>query len=199
MPPTLENLLLEDPLPLIVGFLGITLVMRLIARRRGEPRYNYAAAIALMLAGVVFGLSSLVTTPREQLMKQTRALVAATESGGDLATLRRMIDPDVTFTGPHGDLWWQSPQVHHELEQILRRYTVADQRVIRLDAELRASTWGVSMFDVRTQFEADGGLPHHTRWALRWEKSQQDDQWRVVDIRWMTYRDQPPSREMLRL
>lgn len=90
-PPFLTHYLLESPWGLIVLLLLAGFAAFFVLNARAKARQGLAAlASAVLLAGIVWLASSLVTTERERLADRTRTLINAT-AGVQLSELRTML------------------------------------------------------------------------------------------------------------
>src|SRR5690606_24031923 len=115
-PPIVENLLLENPWPVARTLLGIAVVLLVGAAQRLERRPVGCAVIALVLAGCVFAVASLVSTDRERMTVRTHELVQTT-APLDLAQFRSMFEPGATLRGPDGTVWFDLDGVLRELDE----------------------------------------------------------------------------------
>jgi ketosteroid isomerase-like protein len=192
----MQNLLFENPWPLVMALVATAAVLRLVGFRNRRPALTYAAMGAVLLAVGVYVLSAVVTTDRERIMERTRALVAAT-APLDLAVLDDVLAPGAFVSGPDGSAWVEYERVRVELQDVVQRYQPAEHSIRDLQAEA-GETRGVSVIDLRTSAGAGGaGLPVRTVWRLHWRK-EGDGQWRVAELQWLEFMGQSPSNMMWR-
>jgi hypothetical protein len=191
-PPTLQYLLFEQPLPLVIALIAVAVVLRLLARRRPDRRLDRGALIAILAAIAVFVTAGAVTTDHERILQNTRQLVLAT-APLDLQTVDQYIEPHATLSGPDGSTWMHYQQIRQRLPSVLQRFAVTGQRLRQTAAELHSPTWAVSVAEVSTYLDEATGLPVRTVWALTWQKDT-DEQWRVNNVRWIEFQDQPPQQ-----
>jgi hypothetical protein len=215
----LEHLFLESPWALAAFFVLVAGVLLRVGRQRRGKLFALLAAVALALAVGVFVLARAVTTDRERLIEDTRALVDAT-APLDLAALDRLIDPAATVSGPDGTAWLSAGRVRARLQQAVGRFGVNSQRVRDVQAVAHDTGWGESTVTVRTEMTSAGGAPVNTGWRLTWRQdavsggdtggrsggdiggdaggdSGGGGGWRVVDIRWMRFNGREVDRGML--
>lgn len=198
-PPMWESLLLESPLPVVIALVAMAVVLRVMASRRRDRRLNYAALGALAAAMLVFVLAHLVVTDREAIMARTEALVAAT-APLDSNALADLIANGATVTGPQGQPFLDYSQLRPELERTLTRFPVEGQAVRSLAAQAMGApgTRGESIVGLSTQVRTEFfGGPIRSEWGLFWQK-ESDGEWRVVEIRWLTFQGQEPTNLMWR-
>lgn len=194
-PPMFEHLFLESPWAVMAVCLIAAGLLLMAGRRRRSKGLAMLSVVALALAGGVFGLARAVTTDREQLIEDTRALVDATLPL-DPAALDRLLDPAVTVSGPDGTVWLAAGQIRPRLRTALRRVSLNGQRARSVQAVTHDTGWGESTVSVRT--ELSGGAPIHTGWRLSWHRGKETGgAWRVVDIRWLRFQGQAVQRGMM--
>lgn len=193
-PPMLQVLLFESPWALMVVFTVTGLILLSAGQKRHNKGLMLGAAGALVLAVGAYLLASSVTTDREQLKQETRDLVAAT-APLDNAALNRLLAPNVTVTGPTGDVWVKAGQVLPRVQHVLQSNPLNSQSIRSLDAAAHDNGWGESAVTVHT--DINGGNSLNTGWLLTWEKAPGEGTWRVVDIRWMRFNGVETPRAML--
>lgn len=193
-PPLLQVLFLESPWAVMVVCAVVGLILFSSGQKRHQKGLMLGGGAAILAAAGVYLLASAVTTDREQLMQNTRDLVAATVPLDD-AALSRMLDPGVVVTGPNGGIWVKAGDVLPRVHRVLNRYPLQSQSVRMLDAAVHENGWGESAVTVHT--EAAGSNSVNTGWLLSWEKTLGDDTWRVVDIRWMRFNGLETPSSML--
>ncbi|MFA9477024.1 DUF4440 domain-containing protein [Phycisphaerales bacterium AB-hyl4] len=194
-PPLWEHLLLERPWPLVVALLVGAILIRYVARQRRQPVMGHVALGLAIAAGGVLALAWTVTTDRQLLERHTRQLVAATESPGDFSVIDRLLAPDAVLTGPDGDVWMNLSAIRNQLEQAIDRYTIDDQIIRDIGAEVTGDNRARSAFDLRTYSGAQAGLPTRSTWTLHWRRGD-DGEWRITRVQWDSFMDRPPSRSL---
>jgi len=168
----------------------VLIVAGIILLSAGQKRKNkplmLSAGLAILLTGGVFLLAKSVTTDREQLIAETRALVMAT-APLDGPKLDQLIDPAAIVTGPSGAVWVDAGQILPRLKRVLRQYPVQVQKIRMVDAAADENGWAKSTVTIRTETNASGdGV--NTSWLLHWRRDEAaPGGWRVVDIRWMMF------------
>jgi len=191
----LEHLFLESPWP-VIGVCAIAcVVLLLIWRQRRQKLLGLLSLIPVLIAAGVWFLAGTVTTDREQLIQDTRDLVAAT-APLDPAALDRLIDPAATVSGPDGTVWLASGQLRPRLHSALDRVSLNSQRTRGIQAIAHDTGWGESTVTVRTDHA--GGSPVNTGWRLTWQRVPgEEGSWRVVDIRWLRFQGLEVQRGMM--
>ena len=185
-PPILEYLFLEQPYPAIIAAIAVAAIFWTLARRHERPKLRLVSAAAVLAALGIFLASTFITTDRQRVLENTRALVAATEQNLDMPTVRRLLAPNATLSGPDGNTWLRLPDLLDELERAHRRYTVSSHNLSQLDAEVGPAGHARSAFRLRTELGVEPGASFPTRWRLTWSKTA-DDQWQVTDIQWTEF------------
>lgn len=175
--PALERYTLESPW-LLMGVLALAgFVAFWVFNTRGKLRIGFAAAaIGLALAGGVFALASMVTTPREEIMHATRELVR-TVVDNDKPGARLLLDDTLRF---------DVPRVTNELDresvltQIDRAHDIVEMRghrVLAVRADTRGPEIGRSLVEIWLE---TSGAPPRTTWQIDWA--------RLPDGRWVATR-----------
>ncbi len=194
-PPMLEHLFLESPWPVMAVCAVACGVLLFLWQQRRKKIMGLLALAPVLIAGGVWFLAGAVTTGREQLIGDTRDLVAAT-APLDSAALDRLIDPAATVSGPDGSVWLASGQLRSRLNSVLNRVTLNSQRTRDIQAIAHDTGWGESTVTVRSDFSS--GPAVNTGWHLTWQRgSVTNDAWRVVDIRWLLFQGQEVPRGMM--
>ncbi len=177
-PPALESLLFESPSTPIIALFVIALALFFGLRAQGHAsRGLICAGLALLLAGILFLISTLVTTPREHMAQRTRDLVrAATEV--DIPTLESLIAPDARLFWPRR----AEPFTRTDILERVRRdlgdnYRVESWAVLKMQAVRDGPTVGRT----QTQVRINAGGINFSWWKIDWRLGD-DDQWRVVGI-----------------
>lgn len=194
-PPTLAYLFLEQPWPMTIALLAVAAVLLLQANRRRERRLAIAAGIAAVAAGVIFLTATLVETSRELIMRQTEALVAATDPL-NLDTVDQIVAPYATLSSHDGTIWLRYDDIRVVLEQSINRWGVEEQDLSDLKG-VTGGDAGVTQFRVKTRLK-QAGFPVLTRWQLHWVRDPATGQWLVDDIRWLEFQGQRPTEGMWR-
>ena len=191
-----EHLFLESPWAVMVVLVVAAVMLFSAGNKRHHKGLMIGAAVALTLAVGAYLLAQAVTTGREQLIRDTQSLVAAT-APLDPAVLDRLLDPNVVVTGPDGSVWVNAGQVMPRLRSAVDRFTINSQQVRSLQAVAKDSGWGESAVTVRTDISGSGSGPVNTGWVLSWRRDPVADTWRVVDIRWMRFNSMEVQRGLL--
>jgi len=190
-----EHLFLESPWPVMVVGAVASLVLLFLWRQRRKNSLGLLSLVPILFAVGVWFLAGAVTTDREQLIQDTRDLVAAT-SPLDSAALDRLIDPAATVSGPDSSVWLASGQLRPRLNTVLNRVTLNSQRTRGIQAIAHDTGWGESTVTVRS--DISGGSPVNTGWLLTWHRGEgPNDTWRVVDIRWLRFQGLEVQRGMM--
>jgi hypothetical protein len=196
-PPMFEHLFLESPWAVVAVCVIASIVLIAVGRQRRSKRLAGVSVATLALAVGIWALANAVTTDREQLIQDTQDLVAAT-GPLDGAALDRLIDPNVTVSGPDGTVWLGSGLVTPRLHRVVSRFGVNGQRTRNVQAIAHDTGWGESTVTVRTDLSSTGGAPINTGWRLTWHRGPETDGgWRVVDIRWMRFQGREVQRGMI--
>lgn len=190
-PPVWQSLLLEQPWPLAILLLVIGVILRTIGRRTQRRGFTRVALVAVLLAAGVVALAYFVETGREAVHRRMMALVEAVEPL-DTAALGDLLSDRVRVTDPQGRVVVERGEVRQRLESSQHRYDVGSHRVRDL------SVWaggeeGRAMLALYSNINSTPAL---TRWGLWWEK--QDGQWRITEIRWLSYQGREPPVGALR-
>lgn len=195
-PPMLELLFLESPWAVMVACLVAGVILFSTGRRRRKRGLLFGSGVAFGAAVGVYALAGAVTTDREQLINDTRSLVAATVPLNS-AVLDRLIDPSAVVTGPSGAIWLGPGEVMPRLERTLNHITIDSQDIRRINAVAHDDVRAESIVTVRTDAGGSGVGPINTGWRLSWQRLPIDNSsegtpggegvWRVVDIRWMRF------------
>ena len=194
-PPMLEHLFLESPWPVMAVCAVACGVLLFIWTQRRRRKFGLFSLVPILIAVGVWFLAGSVTTEREQLIQDTRDLIAAT-APLDWAVLDRLMDPSVTVSGPDGSIWLASGQLRPRLDSALSRVNVNSQRPRGIQAIAHDTGWGESTVTVRT--DPAGSNPINTGWRLTWHRGPgDDDAWRVVDIRWLRFQGLEVQRGMM--
>lgn len=182
-PPALESLLLESPTLLIVALAAVALAAFFGFRAQGQSsRGSLIAGIALVLAGALFLLSRMVTTPREKMATQTRELVRAAAEV-DIPALNELMVPDARLiTGRFRVIAGMDGASREQIiagveERIGGRYRVDEWAVLKL----QATQDGPAVGRTQTQVRVNAGGLNFSWWKIDW-RLQEDGQWRVVGI-----------------
>jgi len=167
-------LLFESPGWLMAGLAVGFAVTRILGRRSGNPRLLHLSWIAAGLIGVVFALSTFVTTPREELGVTLKELLLAVEDKR-LDDVRQMVDEQamVQFMGD-------------ELtrEQMLARIEAVqfDDIILLGSSAVMDKQQGYGITGLRVNAKgtvADLPGTQVSEWAIRWRR---------VEGRWVAVR-----------
>jgi len=105
-PPFWESALLESPWMLIAVLLITAVALFWHGLQRADKKARRAAAIAVVIAGLIWLTSFLVTTPRETLVRQTREVVHATAPFSQ-AKFTKLLDEHAGVISSEGAIWMQ--------------------------------------------------------------------------------------------
>ncbi len=184
-PPFLEHFLFENPWPVSAALAAVGLSLLWLARQRGNPRHATLGAIGVLLAIAVIVLSAVVTTMREQAVRQTEQLVEAMNPLR-MNKIRAVVDERVSLSG--GDEVRSGRSVFAGIEAAAdSRLGVESHTIKSMDAELVVDGHVRVMFDVLTI--GRGGRRVITRWLLDWRRSSSEGPWKLVAIRWLPSTD----------
>lgn len=180
--PLLERVFLEEPWPalLLVGLAGAIGVAVFWRRGRGGPALLAGAGAAVLGLGI-WVLAAAVTTLRERLAEQTRALVAATATG-DSATVRALLleSASLGVLGTRGN--FDKARILRLVETDLQGpWRVVSHRVVSTQATLDGPSAGRTRVRVRVEPEATR-VPVGSWWLLEWRMDAAGE-WRVSSIR----------------
>lgn len=177
-PPALESLLFESPALLIIALVVLALAGFFGFRAQGRAsRGALLAGISLLLAGALYLMSALITTPREQMANRTRELVRAVAEA-DLAMLESLLDPDARLVWIRQSTIYTRPQLLERVRQDMgERYRVEDWAILKL----QATRDGPRVGRTQTQVRVNAGGLNFSWWKIDWRLGD-DGQWRVVGI-----------------
>lgn len=192
---SLTSLFLEDPLMLLMGLVGITVLLWAMARRQDDPRLYRGACVAAGAAVLIIILSYVIETTREHLLDRTGQLVNAVERH-DAATLDTLLMPDVRVVGPNGNTWFSRTMLDASLATFSSSMPQWDHRIISLNARQDTDTHATSGVKIRTKLSDAEPVPVPSHWEFAWVLDDQGD-WRVQDIRAMEIMNQPANRSLL--
>ncbi len=193
----LTYLFLEQPWPLVIALLLVTVALTTVGRRQQRPIWRDVGWSMVAVAAVVLVVARQVETDREQLMRQTRELVQAAQSPMDVQSVDRLLADDVVLVGPDRGLWLEREGILAKLRQIDRKRVVEGQSVGALNATVTDSGEGLSRLSLHTQL----GGPYHqpaigTQWVLHWRQAD-DGHWRLHEIEWLRFFGQKADQGML--
>ncbi len=175
-PPLWEYLLLEEPFDLVLA-LGLPMVLILLLAiywRRKNPALVAAAGLAVAMG--VYLLAAVVVTDREQLLDQTKTLIAATKPL-NWPVIDGMVSPQVIITKSDGQSWMSRQQ----MQVSLQNYDVVGHDIVAIDAGITESGTGISMCELHSRFKIEPRAVCVSSWQLTWRKLH-DASWEVVEI-----------------
>ncbi len=193
-PPFPSFYLFEQPLPAAAFVLAVSALAVAIAMRRGSrPLLVGALVSGPLLAGGLWFLAASVTTPREQVIRLTRDLVAAT-SPLDEAVLDRLLAPQAVLVGPGGGAWLTRTEFDPIIRHVLARYQIVNSHPRILAAEVVNPRGARVLIDVGTRLGSQdyGERPIQTRWLIEWLRGNDNvsdpaHAWRAVRIQWLEH------------
>lgn len=179
-PGGLARHLLEEPWSLAIGLVVVALAAHFILRSRGMGRAGLlCAGVGVLLAAAVVALASMVQTPREMLLADTRRLVEAAYAA-DEATVAALLDTDVRLQvlqrASDRNRTYMLEQVRSRLPE---RYHVSSIDIRGVRAAVNSAGAGQSQISVTAQTTL-GPIP--TVWLLSWRQSRPDAPWKVYHI-----------------
>ncbi len=178
-PDPLMHAMFEDSLLAIVGLVVLGLLVLLGMNTRGQAKTGLIAfAVAIVLSGVLFLTSTLVTTDREVLSLKAESLVDAVATG-DGFTMKPLLSEDVVvetrFASPSGRD--QVVEVaSSRVPRVVESYSIPEIRV-----DLPGPRVGRTMVKIRAQSsQAPIGS---SWWMIHWERaSTESNDWEAVHI-----------------
>lgn len=183
-PPFIESLLFENPWPAMAAIGAVGAAMLWLARARANRRQAIVGLGVLAIAGVLFVISSLVSTVREQCIAETEKLVAAI-TPLQMNAIRTLLDGRVLLTA-QGEAR-EGNDIFAGLEEVSssNRYGLKSNTIKKVAAE------SINESHVRVLFTAltvaQNGRAT-TRWLLDWHRVE-DGPWRVTEIEWLLATD----------
>ncbi len=193
-PPLLQRLVFESPWAVagLLVVLGVGVFVYLNARRRARQGLLVAGVCMVLGAGVLL-VASVVTTKREELLRESRVLFDAL-ARADAPTVERLLGPAAS-AGAAGAL--RDDLTRQELLDLVRdaqeaggEYRVAGERIGVLDYRIRevrgavvSDTIGRSQINV--VITPTNGTIAPTWWELDWDWI--DGAWRLrrLDLVWV--------------
>lgn len=189
--PLLERFLFEQPLlPVAVLVLLAVIAVIAFAGRNQRRRGMMVAGVLVAGAGVIYLVSTLVTTEREELLQRTEVLIGAT-ARVDSSVLADMLTADAAMRTSGGLSRWV-PSIEGRAEiidgasrNLQGSYRVREWEILDRQAAIDGPNVGRSL--IRVGVEVDGfSRTHYSWWRLHWERGP-DGQWRCFEIepRWI--------------
>lgn len=157
----------------VPGSLALVGIVLLVSgNNRLEPRLKYAGGGLLGLAVVLFLLSYVLESDRQQVERRTRQLVAAV-GGGDWETARQLMHPDLQLGH-----WRGRDLILDDVRTLAERYQLERARVTQMEEVNDPDP----LIELRIRVSADGAgynsVP--SSWLLEWVRT--DDGWQVLHI-----------------
>ena len=186
--------ILEDPL-LMTGLLAaVALVIGIIALRDGRRNGQIAAGVLLGLAGLVFALGMLVTTPGEHAEATVRDFTAAIEANDADAAIAKL-SPDAAIrlgtpnNPPSGPF-----TARQRVESFMSTYSVKSHTNTRVDGYPSPDQDDVGRVYLGciTSVETGLGYGTPTTWIVDVEKASSGD-WKITSLAWITMATKPVS------
>lgn len=176
---TFTYFLFDSPWLVIAGLAITWTLLRIAGRRSGNKRLLHLSWVALGLIGALWLSATLVTTPREELESQLKALLDAVEDQ-DIARFREVVLPEAMTRFPLNgmDVNRASELDRDAVEAQLNRAKFDDIILLNSTAVVDGPTQGATLIRVRAE-GASGGVQgmHFSEWAIRWRRV--DGQWRA--------------------
>ncbi|MGE5612522.1 MAG: hypothetical protein ACM359_24955, partial [Bacillota bacterium] len=145
------NFIYETPWWLPSGFLFVGLALFITGNNRLERKLVYTGIIVATL-GILIALTSyLLDSPRELVIKRTRALVAATENR-QWRTFEQLLYPQVSLVA-----WNGRPEIAEGAKHYADLYELKSLSIIRLNAEPTEPTITVTM-QILADFKGASGI-----------------------------------------
>lgn len=177
--PAMERLLLANPWPAVIVLILLAIAAFVILNARGRLRQgSIAAGILLVLAGLAFGIATLVQTDHENLKAQTRALVSAVVEV-NRSEMENLLDEDLTMRATRLPANADKQQVIDTVESVLgNQYRASDHDILELQAAIFGPRVASTQVRVRVASEF-GAIP--SWWRIDWKRGD-DGQWRATRI-----------------
>lgn len=179
---SIDNLLLEDPLPVGLSLLVVAAVLGFLGFQQNSAKLKKTAAGAFVLSVLTFIVAAIITTHREQVIAKTHELVSYT-APLRLNEFKSLVSPQVIVTiGEDASApVFTGAEVFAKLDNALRNYPIDAQTVIEITAQSRTDQEVECRFDVRS--DGKGGRVM-TRWILTW-RQQLDGSWLATHVQWI--------------
>jgi hypothetical protein len=205
--PLWREWLFENPWPVVLVLIAAAAVLRVVGVRRANLRLARAWWLLVPLAAVGYGLAHVVQTGREQVIAQTRALIAATvvpegAARMDAERVLAFFDERATLEDPDGNVLADVMQMRGHLAAVADRFPIASQAMVQLRTQTTSSTRAVTTLELRTVFSQGigTGVPLASEWWVEWGRSGAGEpagRWRVTRLRWLKLMDRVPQRQDL--
>lgn len=168
-PPAIEHLTLEQPIPLVIGLVLVSLLWLALCARRGKPHLGGTGAITglALSAGVVL-LAWSVQTPRERVGTLTRELVDLVASG-DAPGVDRLLAPDARVVFAGNNAWDQDRVLAFVRTRGGVEAGVESHRTVRTPVEVRAGAGAFSRPEVLVRAAGDAN-PSRVIVLLSWRR-----------------------------
>ena len=187
-PPLLIHWLFEQPADLWMLMGIVAVVCLILGYHWADGRFLIGAAAAVMVALVVYVLSWLVVTDREQLVARTQQVVAAA-APLDLDTMGRYFTEEAVLCGPNGQPWKHRRDLLSLAERVDHKYTISTHTVRSVRAETTGGRHGRTLLDLRTELaSATYSVPYKTLWLMSWVRGE-DGRWLVDKVQWLDHPD----------
>ncbi len=191
-----ERLLFEAPGPLVVTLVLVALVLFVLAHRRNSVRLLVGAGLVLMVAGGLWLLAWLVTTPAERLAGQVRRLVALT-APYDRAGVQALLAEDVELTGPRGQVWLKGRALRVALDRAAQMYPIRQQSLAGVGVTMLSDHAAESSLKVvSVPAKSDYFDTVRTSWTLVWQRAP-EGAWKVQRIQWERFQGQAPNESLI--
>ena len=185
---------LESPLPLTIVLAAAAALFGFLAARDGRTSHIYVTLLLLLMAGIVFGLGSLVETSGEKAEAVTKEFVQLAVAGDVTGTMAKFSDGAVlTLVSPTSEAL-SIDFVRSGVQAIATRYAIDENRITQLRGYRSGPENGIAHMTCMTEL---GGTMTQTQWVIS-VREQSDGSWKIDKLTWVTVNRQRPSTSYLR-
>jgi hypothetical protein len=165
------NLIYETPWWLPTGIAALGIILLTNGNKRQEAKVRNAGLGVIGLAILLALLSYFLDSPREIVIKRTKALVAAVEKR-DWPGMEALLHPEVSVM-----IWKGLKEVMERTKWAAERFDLQSVRIAGISAEKPDPGVKVAL-QVAADFKDVSGTI--TNWALEWEQT--DHGWMLVRV-----------------
>ena len=164
----MSHYLLENPWPvgIVSGTVGVFLLLSFF--RTGETRLLLASLVAIFIAGLVFCLDALITTPAEHGQRVVSELVDAAEIGDVEGMLERIAPNASLHLGSVTSPGRPFSALEESFQTLSGRNRITENWVVRLDGESDGAGGALVFLSCRTATGNSYGLVP-TTWSFEIE------------------------------
>lgn len=194
-PPFLEHYLFENPWPGCIALVVVALAIVFTQRGGLSRKMMIITSSILVAAGGLYLTAMLVMTEREELVQVMKEFARRAEED-NIESLRPMFDSNAVLTDENGKVIITAGLLFSALESTVQGHGLTRHAINDAKAEMRSKNTAQTWIRVSTKVAADGGS-HPTEWLIQWRRDK--NQWKVTEMRWLTYRGMsPPTNLILR-